>query len=100
MILIVRGLIGIFHVIISCMNKSDVERSLKKFGERLREVRKTKNLSQEQLADLCELDRTYVGGIERGERNVSLINILKLASSLEVETSTLFTSLTSKDSKE
>jgi transcriptional regulator with XRE-family HTH domain len=54
------------------------------FGATLRELRKEKGFSQESLALSCELDRTYIGGIERGERNVSLINITKIAKALGV----------------
>ena len=56
-----------------------------RFGERLRTVRKQKGLSQESLGLACDLDRTYIGGIERGERNVSLINIHKIAAALGVK---------------
>lgn len=63
---------------------------LSRFGYKVRAVRKMKNLSQEALADLSELDRTYIGGVERGERNVSLINIEKIAKALEVEIKDLF----------
>jgi len=55
---------------------------LVRFGARLRQLRKARCLSQEELALLCGLDRTYIGGVERGERNVSLINIEKIASAL------------------
>jgi transcriptional regulator with XRE-family HTH domain len=41
-------------------------------------------VSQEEFADVCALDRTYIGGVERGERNVSLINIVKLAHGLNI----------------
>jgi transcriptional regulator with XRE-family HTH domain len=66
------------------MNKSQQERIKRGFGERLRSVRKARGLSQEALALACELDRTYVGGVERGERNISLINIHKIARALGV----------------
>ncbi len=63
---------------------------LKWFGERVRELRKEKGLSQEALALACGLDRTYIGGIERGERNVSLVNIQKIAAALGVGCHDLF----------
>jgi transcriptional regulator with XRE-family HTH domain len=56
----------------------------KRFGARLRVIRKTQGLSQEALALLCDLDRSYVGGVERGERNISLINIWRIASTLRI----------------
>lgn len=62
---------------------------LVRFGERVRELRKKAGLSQEQFAERCELDRTYIGGIERGERNVSLQNIAVLARALGVAISDL-----------
>lgn len=52
------------------------------FGERVRKLRKLKKLSQEALALACQLDRTYIGGVERGERNISLVNIYKIANAL------------------
>lgn len=54
------------------------------FGRRVRYFRKLKGLSQEGLAAACELHRTYIGGIERGERNVSLKNVEKIARALSV----------------
>jgi transcriptional regulator with XRE-family HTH domain len=53
----------------------------------LRELRTEEGISQERLAQLAGLDRTYVSGIERGERNPSLANILKLADALGVRVS-------------
>ena len=61
-----------------------------RFGKVLRERRRKLGVSQEAFADLCELDRTYVGGIERGERNVALVNIEKLARALKISLSELF----------
>jgi transcriptional regulator with XRE-family HTH domain len=60
-----------------------------RFGAQIREFRKAKGLSQEAFADLCGLDRTYVGGIERGERNVALRNIERIAKALGVSVSAL-----------
>ena len=60
------------------------------FGKRLRALRAAKGLSQEKLALTCDLNRTYIGGIERGERNVSLVNIQKIASALGVPVRELF----------
>lgn len=55
-----------------------------RFASNLREQRLAKGLSQEDLADLCGLHRTYVGSVERGERNVSIDNMERLAIALEV----------------
>jgi len=60
------------------------------FGERVRELRKQKGLSQESLALACDLDRSYIGGVERGERNISLVNIYKIAEALGVPAKELF----------
>ena len=57
---------------------------LRSFGDRVRSLRKEKSISQEKLAELAELHRTYVGSVERGERNISLINIKKIAKALDV----------------
>lgn len=58
---------------------------LKIFGANVRALRLQKNLTQEQLAGICDLHRTYVGAIERGDRNVSLNNIVLIAHALGVE---------------
>lgn len=52
------------------------------FGEAIRQMRGELGLSQEALAEACDLDRTYISGIERGARNPSLTNILKIAAAL------------------
>ena len=60
-----------------------------RFGERLREVREKRGISQERLAGIAGLHRTYVSLIERGERNVTIETIEKLATALDVEMATL-----------
>ncbi len=62
----------------------------KKFGNRLREVRKAAKLSQEALGFKASIHRTYIGAVERGEQNVSLDNIYKLSKALKVEPKELF----------
>jgi transcriptional regulator with XRE-family HTH domain len=62
----------------------------KRFGERVRELRQAKGLSQEELAFRAKIHRTYLGGIERGERNPGLKNIAAIAKALEVSMSKLF----------
>lgn len=66
---------------------------LKKFGRRIRKLRKEAGLSQEELGFQANLHRTYIGAIERGEQNVSLKNIKKLAKTLKVSVSALFHSI-------
>jgi transcriptional regulator with XRE-family HTH domain len=66
------------------MTESDDSKIKQAFGARLREVRKQKGFSQEGLALACGLDRTYIGGVERGERNISLVNIQKIADAIGV----------------
>ena len=67
---------------------------LRLFGERLRELRTERGLSQERLAELAGLDRNYIGQIERAERNVALVNIIRIAKALEIEPQSLFTAFT------
>jgi len=64
-----------------------------KIGSRVRQLRQERNLSQEAFADLCELDRTYISSIEKGKRNVSIINLEKIANALNINLSTLFNNL-------
>ena len=60
------------------------------FGSRVRKLRKLKGWSQERFADECGLHRTYIGAIERGERNVSLNNIHAIAKALDISVKELF----------
>jgi transcriptional regulator with XRE-family HTH domain len=68
----------------------DVAVILRQFGVRVRALRQKIGWSQEQLAHACQLDRSYIGGVERGQRNVSLVNIQKIAKALNVPLQTLF----------
>ena len=63
------------------------------FGTAIRVMREERGYSQEELAERANLHRNYVGGVERGERNVGLENIVKLARALSVPTKELFESL-------
>lgn len=67
---------------------------LRLFGERLRELRSERKLSQERLAELAGLDRNYIGQIERAERNVALVNIVRIAKALDLEPAELFVTFT------
>lgn len=60
------------------------------FGCAVRKFRQSQGISQEELAGLCGLDRTYIGGIERGERNVGLVNIQRISNALNIPVSMLF----------
>jgi len=65
----------------------------------MREIRESCGHSQERLAEMAHLHRTYIGGIERGERNVSLVNIWRIADALGISPSVLFaTSVDDADS--
>jgi transcriptional regulator with XRE-family HTH domain len=62
----------------------------KSFGKRVKELRKAKNISQEELGERAGLHYTYIGGVERGERNISLESMGKIASGLDVNIGELF----------
>ena len=64
-------------------------RPRRQLGARIRSLREARKWSQEQLAVRCGLHRTYVGGVERGERNISLDNIVRIATSMGVSASEL-----------
>ncbi len=62
----------------------------RRFGQSIRELREERGWSQEEFAEQCGLHRTYIGGIERGERNVGLVNIERIAVALRVSIADLF----------
>lgn len=69
---------------------------LVRFGRNMKVARLQLGCSQEALADAAGLHRTYVGGVERGERNLSLLNIVRLSEALEVEPSALLEGIGSR----
>ena len=90
MVLKVRGLKVIIRDSLDKVSKKADSAVMAAFGQRVRELRAKKGLSQEALASACGLDRTYIGGVERGERNISLVNIHKIADALHVPVRELF----------
>jgi transcriptional regulator with XRE-family HTH domain len=66
------------------MLSKPAEEVQKQFGTRMRALRQQRVISQEELAFSCKLDRTYIGSVERGERNISLVNIHTVAAALGV----------------
>lgn len=79
MLLIVCRLIIIFGVKYISMDVTRV------FAENVKKLRRQRGLSQEDLADLAGLHRTYIGAVERGERNITLLNANRIAEALGVE---------------
>lgn len=70
--------------------KSQNSKELLRFGQRIRNLRKKLGISQEALAFRCGLHRTYIGSVERGERNISLLNIIRISKALQIELSKFF----------
>ena len=68
-------------------NKQDI---LNQFGKKVRELRKQKGLSQEELAFRANLHRTYIGMIERAEKNITIVNIDKIAHGLDIDINQFF----------
>lgn len=64
--------------------------ALIKLGKNIRELRLSKGFSQESFADEAGLDRTYMGGVERGERNLATLNLIRIAAALKVDVGELF----------
>ena len=70
---------------------ADKDQALPRIGAAIRAIRTEAKLSQEGLADLARIDRSHMGKIERGERNVTILNLLKIACALDVPASALLT---------
>lgn len=66
---------------------------LVRFGAAVRALRKARGFSQEAFGDACGIDRSYMGGIERGEHNLALVNILKIVAALNMQPSEFFAAL-------
>ena len=63
------------------------------FGKALRKFRTAKGISQEKLADLAEIHRTYIGDVERGTRNIALVDMTRIADALDVPLSTIISQM-------
>jgi transcriptional regulator with XRE-family HTH domain len=63
---------------------------LQQIGNKIKDIRSERGLSQEQLSFDADLDRTYIGSVERGERNISIINLNKIANALNFQISEFF----------
>jgi transcriptional regulator with XRE-family HTH domain len=76
-------------------SKESIKRDkvLKKLGRNIRAARKKQGLSQEALALAADLDRSYIGGVERGERNIAVVNLKRIADALQLPVSELLTSV-------
>lgn len=64
--------------------------NLVKLGKQIRTIRKQQGFTQEGFAAEAEIDRSYMGGIERGERNIAALNLIRIAKTLKVEVGELF----------
>lgn len=87
---IVRGLKSIINAtLITMITKNPI---LQELGKRIRTLRKSAGYTQEEFAYKAGLDRSYYGAVERGERNLSVLNLLKIAEALGVDVGVLFES--------
>ncbi|MBN2019980.1 MAG: helix-turn-helix transcriptional regulator [Sedimentisphaerales bacterium] len=66
-----------------------IENNLQRLGKTIRAARKARGWSQEEFAYRCDLDRSYIGGIERGERNISILTLCKIAKALGLNVNSL-----------
>ncbi len=76
------------------------ETDLIALGRKIRALRTERGWSQEGFADNCGLDRTYIGGIERGERNLAVLNLLRIARTLQVDVGALFEMVEVRETEE
>ncbi len=83
--ILVCGLIVRKSVILNVMELGE----LQTLGNRIRRQRKTLNLTQEELAAKADIDRSYIGGVERGERNVTFVMLCKICAALECDVAAL-----------
>ena len=81
---IVRG-----RIVLIGDNSSVPENHLKTLGDRIRLLRKERGLTQEMLADVAKLDRSYIGGVERGERNLTFTVLCQICNALRCDVATL-----------
>jgi transcriptional regulator with XRE-family HTH domain len=70
--------------------RSNRQAALVALGQQIRKVRQARGVSQEEFANAAGLGRSYYGGVERGERNVAALNLMRIAATLEVEVGELF----------
>lgn len=77
----------------TALKKKSRHPALEAFGEAVRRRRKQKGFSQEAFGDACGIDRSYMGGIERGEHNLALLNIMKIVEALDLLPSEFFRDL-------
>ena len=70
---------------LAVVNEMTTDERMITFGKRVREVRKSKGISQERLAEMSGIDRSYMGNIERGEKNITLKKVYEICDALEIE---------------
>lgn len=99
LLFIVCRIIACKYCIMYSMSELDF-RVQKDFGAKVRKRREKLGISQEKFAEIVGLHRTYIGMVERGEKNISLINITKIAQGLEVTVSELFNTMVGDENEE
>ena len=79
-----------FALVARVSGKADVDKRLERLGDAIRACRRALGMSQEALADACGLDRSHMGEVERGKRNVSVLNLVRIASALDMKAADIF----------